>query len=55
MMKIEGSESISHRHGSADSDPDLHQNVMDPQHCFKGFQRVWGECRLPVPCYSNRY
>jgi hypothetical protein len=27
--------SISQRHGSAgpDSDPDPHQNVMDPQHC----------------------
>jgi hypothetical protein len=34
-MKIEGSvsRSISQRHGSADPDP--HQNVMDPQHCFK--------------------
>jgi hypothetical protein len=31
MMKIEGSVSISQRHGSAD--PDLHQNVMDPEHC----------------------
>jgi hypothetical protein len=37
-MKIEGSESgsesISQRHGSADPDPDPHQNVMDPQHCY---------------------
>jgi hypothetical protein len=32
-MKIEGSGSISQRHGSADPDPDPHQNVMDPQHC----------------------
>jgi hypothetical protein len=24
--------SISQRHGSADPDPDPHQNVMDPQH-----------------------
>ncbi len=24
--------SISHRHGSADLDPDPPQNVMDPQH-----------------------
>jgi hypothetical protein len=36
MMKIEGSGSesgsISQRHRSAD--PDLHTNVMDPQHCF---------------------
>ena len=31
-MKIEGSGSISQRHGSADPDP--HQNVMDPQHWF---------------------
>jgi hypothetical protein len=27
-----GSRSISQRHGSADPDPDPHQNVMDPQH-----------------------
>ncbi len=35
-MKIEGtgSGSISQRHGSADTDPDPHQNVMDPQHWF---------------------
>jgi hypothetical protein len=34
MTKIAGSGSISQRHGSADpdSDPDPHQNVMDPQH-----------------------
>jgi hypothetical protein len=31
-MKLEGSESINQRHGSADPDP--HQNVMDPQHCW---------------------
>jgi hypothetical protein len=34
-MKIEGSGSISKRHGSADLDPDPHQNVMDPEHCVK--------------------
>jgi hypothetical protein len=34
MMKIEGSGSIRQRHGSADPDPDPHQNVMDPQHCW---------------------
>jgi hypothetical protein len=42
-MKLEGSgsatgsESISQKHGSVEPDPDLdpHQNVMDPQHCFK--------------------
>jgi hypothetical protein len=35
MTKIagSGSGSISQRHGSADPDPDQHQNVMDPQHC----------------------
>jgi hypothetical protein len=36
-MKIAGSGSesgsISQRHGSANTDPDPHQNVMDPQHC----------------------
>ncbi len=31
-MKIEGSGSISQRHGSADPDPDPPQNVMDPEH-----------------------
>ncbi len=39
MMKIEGSRSasgsISQRHGSADPDPDLHKNVMNPQHCLQ--------------------
>jgi hypothetical protein len=36
-MKIEGSGSISQKHGSADldPDPDPHQNFMDPQHCFQ--------------------
>jgi hypothetical protein len=40
MMKIEGSGSgsefgsISQKHGSADPDPDPHQNGMDPQHWF---------------------
>jgi hypothetical protein len=41
MMEIEGSGSASgpiiQRHGSADPDPDLHQNVMDPQHCWEEF------------------
>jgi hypothetical protein len=34
MAKIagSGSESISQRHGSPDPDP--HQNVRDPEHCF---------------------
>ncbi len=31
-MKLEGSGSISQRHGSPDPDP--HQNVTDPQQCF---------------------
>ncbi len=35
MTKIAGSGSISQRHGSADPDPDPHQNVMDPQHWSK--------------------
>jgi hypothetical protein len=30
-MKIAGSGFISQRHGSADPDPDPHQNVTDPQ------------------------
>jgi hypothetical protein len=30
-----GSGSTIQRHGSADLDPDPHQNVMDPQHCVK--------------------
>ncbi len=39
MMKIAGSASgsgsIIQRHGSADKDPDPHQNVMDPEYCWK--------------------
>ncbi len=34
MTKIAGSGSISQRHGSEDPDPELPQNVMDPQHWF---------------------
>jgi hypothetical protein len=40
-LKIAGSASgsesgsICQRHGSADPDPDPHQNGMDPQHCRK--------------------
>ncbi len=41
-MKIEGSGSISQRHGSADPDP--HQNVMDPQHCSQE----------AIPCFARR-
>ncbi len=46
MTKIAGSGSasrsgsISQRHGSADSDPDPHQNVMDPQHWTKAYFQV---------------
>jgi hypothetical protein len=36
MRKMAGSGSIGQRHGSADPDPDPHQNAMDPQHCFSG-------------------
>ena len=35
MTKIAGPGSISQRHGSADPDPDPHQNVMDPERCRK--------------------
>ncbi len=38
MIKIEGSGSISQKHGSAD--PDLHQNVMDPQHRLPVINRL---------------
>jgi hypothetical protein len=31
MTKIAGSGSISQRYGSADPDPDPHQNVMEPE------------------------
>ncbi len=34
-----GSGSISQRHGSEDPDLNPHQNVMDPQHCFHGFDK----------------
>jgi hypothetical protein len=33
MTKIARSGSTGLRHGSADPDPDPHQNVMDPEHC----------------------
>jgi hypothetical protein len=43
-MKIEGSGSksgsISQRHGSADPDPDSHQNVIDPHSATLVF-RFW--------------
>jgi hypothetical protein len=34
MKKKAGSGSISQWHGSADLDPDPHQDVMDPEHCL---------------------
>jgi hypothetical protein len=34
MTKVAGSGSISQRHGSADTELDPHQNVMDPEHWF---------------------
>jgi hypothetical protein len=48
-MKIEGSGYISQRHGSADPDPDPHQNVMDPQHCFSQNSHFCSCCISPVP------
>ncbi len=40
MTKIAGSASesgsISQRHGSADPDPDSHQNIMDTEHWLLG-------------------
>jgi hypothetical protein len=55
-MKIEGSESgsgfISQRHGSADPnpDPDPHQIVMDPQHCYAGcYERIARQPPGPRP------
>ncbi len=44
VMKIEGPESgsISQRHGSADPDPDPHQNVMDPQHWLRDSSLLLG-------------
>jgi hypothetical protein len=35
MTKIAGSGSISQRHGSVDTDPNPHQNLMDPEHWIK--------------------
>jgi hypothetical protein len=35
VTKIAGSGSISQWHGSADPDPNPHQNVMDPEHWFR--------------------
>ncbi len=45
VMKIEGSGSISKRHGSADADPepDPHQNFMDPEHWLQEWH-PWYAC-----------
>jgi hypothetical protein len=52
-MKIEGSGSasgsISQRHGSADPDP--HQNVIDPQHCFGHKLYVFSHSYWLVPLF----
>jgi hypothetical protein len=52
-MKIEGSGSISQRHGSADPDPDSHQNVMDPQHCLK--HKIYFLIQCCVSAYHSIY
>ncbi len=52
MKKKEGSGfesgSISQRHGSADPDPDPHQNVMDPEHCWAADLLI-GQVQLKLP------
>jgi hypothetical protein len=55
MTKIEGSGSISQRHGSADPDPDpyRYQNVMDPQHWYKLYQSYL--CIELFSAKGNRY
>ncbi len=64
MRKIAGSGfgSISQRHRSADlvQDPDPHQNVMDPQHCFGliyEFLVIWlfSFCQCPLFCLSASF
>ncbi len=58
MKKIAGfgsataSGTISQRHGSADPDPDSHQNVMDPQHCFLIIWPLSSSTVPLVPCQS---
>ncbi len=58
LKKGIGSGSINQRYGSADPDP--HQNVTDPQHCFgpcRTWRRLtWGRCsrcRWGRPCASR--
>ncbi len=46
-----GSGYISQRHGSADPDPDPHQNFMDPQQCIFSIQQdlLLPSCQITVP------
>ncbi len=62
MTKIAGSGSesgsISQRHGSVDPDPDLHQNVMDPEHCICGgiflfHKKTLASVQTKCQCYLN--
>ncbi len=48
--EIEGSGSISQRHGSTDvdPDPDPHQNVMDPEHWFEVSPLL---CQKKIECH----
>jgi hypothetical protein len=51
LTKIAGSGSICQRHGSADPDPDLHYNVVDPQHWFMHslvtkYSRIYFTCTV---------
>jgi hypothetical protein len=58
MMKKEGSGSISQRHGSADPDPDPHQNVMDLQtleECEASLQSFFSSNLLWLPVDSGYY
>ncbi len=36
--------SVSHWYGSADPDPDLYQNVPDPQHCSEDYAIMIAFC-----------
>jgi hypothetical protein len=39
MTKIAGSGSTSQKHGSEDPDPDPPQNVMDPEHWYRPYNK----------------
>ncbi len=45
IYRIRIQRSISQRHGSVDPDPDPHQNVMDPEHCWKQWK---GTSHIPA-------